>query len=71
MTFCLKCTIINHNFGIFNKIVNMYVSTMNQSDVDYLAKLLNVAIKQQDWDSVTEALDYVIEFQDDPITEEE
>lgn len=49
----------------------MYVSTMNQSDVDYLAKLLNVAIKQQDWDSVTEALDYVIEFQDDPITEEE
>lgn len=44
---------------------------MNQSDIDYLAKLLNDAIKQQDWDSVSEALDYVIEFQDDPIFEEE
>lgn len=44
---------------------------MNQSDIDYLAKLLSDAIKQQDWDSVTEALDYVVEFQDDPILEEE
>ena len=44
---------------------------MNQFDIDYLAKLLNGAIRQQDWDSVNEALEYVIEFQDDPILEEE
>ncbi len=44
---------------------------MNQSDIDFLAKLLSGAIKQQDWDSVSEALDYVIEFQDEPFLEEE
>lgn len=55
---------------MFNKFHNIYVE-MNQSDIDYLAKLLNIAIRQQDWDSVTEALDYVIEFQDEPMLEEE
>ncbi len=44
---------------------------MNQSDLEYLAKTLSVAIKQQDWDSVEEALEYVIEFQDVPYLEEE
>lgn len=44
---------------------------MNKSDIDYLAKLLSDAIKQQDWDFVSEALDYVIEFQEDPLLEEE
>ena len=44
---------------------------MNQSDLKYLSKLLSDAIKQKDWDSVDEALDYIIEFQDDPYIEEE
>ena len=38
---------------------------MNQSDIDYLKKLLNTAIKTQDWDEVSEALDYVADFSDD------
>ena len=47
------------------------MTTMNQSDIDYIAKLLSSAIKQQDWDSISEALEYVQEFQDDPYLEEE
>ena len=38
---------------------------MNQSDIDYLKKLLSNAIKTQDWDEVNEALDYVVDFSDD------
>lgn len=41
------------------------MTTMNQSDIKYLKKLLDNAIKTQDWDEVNEALDYVIDFSDD------
>lgn len=41
------------------------MTTMNQSDIDYIVKLLSNAIKQQDWDEVNEALDYVADFSDD------
>ena len=41
------------------------MSTMNQSDIDNIAKLLNNAIKHQDWDEVSEALEYVVDFSDD------
>ena len=34
-------------------------------------ELLSKAIKQNDWDAVTEALEYIQEFQDDPQYEEE
>jgi len=44
---------------------------MNQSDFEYLAKLLSNAIKEEDWDAVNEAVEYIIEFQDDPYLEEE
>ena len=44
---------------------------MNQSDLEYLAKLLSNAIKEEDWDAVNEAVEYIIEFQDDPYLEEE
>ena len=44
---------------------------MNQSDINYIVGLLSKAIKQSDWDSVTEALEYIQEFQDDPQYEEE
>jgi hypothetical protein len=44
---------------------------MNQSDINYIVDLLSKAIKQDDWDQVTEALEYVQEFQDDPHYEEE
>jgi hypothetical protein len=44
---------------------------MNQSDINYIADLLSKAIKRQDWEAVSEALEYVQEFQDDPQYEEE
>lgn len=44
---------------------------MNQSDINYIVELLSKAIKQGDWDGVTEALEYIQEFQDDPQYEEE
>ena len=39
---------------------------MNQSDIDYIVKLLSNAVKHQDWEEVNEALEYAIDFQDDP-----
>lgn len=44
---------------------------MNQTDINYVAELLSKAIKRNDWDSVTEALEYVQDFQDEPHYEEE
>lgn len=44
---------------------------MNQSDIDILAKLLNNAIKHQDWDEVNEALEYIVDFSDESYLEEE
>ena len=44
---------------------------MNQSDINIIAELLSKAIKRQDWDLITEALEYVQEFQDEPVYEEE
>jgi hypothetical protein len=47
------------------------MSTMNQSDIDYIVKLLSTAVKHQDWEEVAEALEYAIDFQDIPYLEEE
>lgn len=47
------------------------MTSMSQSDIDYIVKLLSNAIKRQDWDEVTEALEYTQEFQDEPFLEEE
>jgi hypothetical protein len=44
---------------------------MNQTDINNIVELLSKAIKQNDWDAVTEALEYIQEFQDDPQYEEE
>ena len=44
---------------------------MNQSDINYIADLLSKAMKRQDWEAVSEALEYIQEFQDDPQYEEE
>lgn len=44
---------------------------MNQSDIDYIVKLLSNAIKHKDWDGVDEALEYIMEFQDTPTQFEE
>jgi hypothetical protein len=44
---------------------------MNQTDINNIVELLSKAIKQNDWEAVTEALEYIQEFQDDPQYEEE
>jgi len=44
---------------------------MNQTDINYIADLLNKAVKRNDWECVTEALEYVQDFQDEPKYEEE
>jgi hypothetical protein len=44
---------------------------MNQTDLKYIAELLAKAVKHNDWDSVSEALEFVQEFQEDPHFEEE
>ena len=49
----------------------MYVALMNQHDINFLVQTLTNAKKSQDWESVTEAIEYLIEFQDDPQYEEE
>jgi len=44
---------------------------MNQNDIEYVAKLLNNAIRNRDWDSITEVQEYIQEFQEEPVYEEE
>ena len=44
---------------------------MNQKDINAVVELLSKAIKRNDWDAVTEALEYVQDFQDEPQYEEE
>jgi hypothetical protein len=44
---------------------------MNQTDINTVVELLTKAVKRNDWDSVTEALEYVQDFQDEPQYEEE
>jgi len=44
---------------------------MNQNDINYIVDLLNKAVKREDWETVTEALEYVQEFQEEPKYEEE
>lgn len=44
---------------------------INQTDIDYIVSVLNTAIKRKDWDLVLEIQEYVTEFQDTPIYEEE
>jgi len=42
---------------------------MNQSDIEYLVKLLKDAKKSEDWDSVEEALEYLQEYLENPLDE--
>ena len=44
---------------------------MNQNDINNIVELLGNAIKRQDWDGVEEALEYLQEFLDAPVYEEE
>jgi hypothetical protein len=44
---------------------------MSQSDINYIAELLSKAVKRNDWEFVTEALEYVQDFQEDAQYEEE
>jgi hypothetical protein len=44
---------------------------INQTDIDYIVGLLNKAVKTRDWDTISEAQEYLTEFQDDPQYEEE
>jgi hypothetical protein len=44
---------------------------MNQSDISELVSLLTNAIKTQDWDLVEESREYLREYQEDSIFEEE
>lgn len=44
---------------------------MSQSDINYIAELLTKAIKREDWEFVTEALEFVQDFQEEPVFEEE
>lgn len=44
---------------------------MNQNDIEYIAKLLNTAIRNRDWEVITEIQEYVQEFQESPVYEEE
>ena len=46
-------------------------SIMNQTDINEVVELLNKAIKRSDWELVTEALEYLQDFQDEPQYEEE
>jgi hypothetical protein len=38
---------------------------MNQSDIKEVVRLLKLGRKFEDWDSVDEALEYIIEYMDD------
>ena len=44
---------------------------MNQKDINTVVELLSKAVKRNDWEGVTEALEYVQDFQDEPQYEEE
>jgi hypothetical protein len=44
---------------------------INQSDITYVVGLLNKAVRTEDWDLVSEAQEYLVDFQDDPQYEEE
>ena len=44
---------------------------MNQSDIDNVVALLSNAIRHEDWDSVDEAREYMMEFQDEPTQTED
>ena len=49
----------------------MTVMIMNQIDINSVVNLLSDAIRNRDWDAANEALEYMIEFQDEPIQFEE
>ena len=52
-------------------IIKIQQPIMNQSDIKYMVRILNKSIKQQDWELVTEAIEYIQEFQEDPQYEDE
>lgn len=43
---------------------------LDQSDIHEILTLLNAGMRHQDWDQVTEAIDYLTDFLDDDISEE-
>jgi len=44
---------------------------MNQTDINCIVELLTKAVKRKDWVFVTDALEYIQDFQDEPQYEEE
>lgn len=44
---------------------------MNQTDINTVVDLLAKGVKRSDWEAVTEALEYLQDFQDEPQYEEE
>ncbi len=44
---------------------------MNEEDINYVINLLNTSIKEENWEYVLEALEYIQEFQEDSQLEEE
>jgi len=44
---------------------------MEQSDIKEILALLRQSIKQEDWDLVTESIDYLLEFSDEYVNDGE
>jgi len=42
---------------------------MNQSDIEYLVKLLKNATESRDWDGVEESLEYLQDYLESPLDE--
>jgi hypothetical protein len=56
---------------LITRIVIVKNTMINQNDINYLVDLLEKSIKNQDWDLVLEAQEYLIDFQDEPSNLEE
>jgi hypothetical protein len=56
---------------LITRIVIVKNTMINQNDINYLVDLLEKSIKNQDWDLVLEAQEYLIDFQDEPTNLEE
>lgn len=50
-------------------LVNQHM--LNESDINYLIETLDSAIKSEDWDLVDEVREYLLEYQEIPLDEEE
>ena len=58
-------------YGTDYTLLIFVIYEMNQNDISYIVDLLSKAIKREDWEVVSEAVEYLQEFQDDPHYEEE